>query len=100
MIDGTLTWLDVPSRQASFEFISPKNGHRIEMTSAIPPTCDIRINGRPAKLTELNPGDKATIKVVWDSQTKSAQPHQVHVERPEAKGHTYGATPPSSDATS
>ena len=77
VIDGTITYLDLASRSAGLEYVSPRNGRLRELAGKVPENCDIRLNGSPAALDDLQVGDRANVKVLWD--TEKAQPQAVAV---------------------
>jgi hypothetical protein len=80
-VDGTITYIDLSSRSAGLEYVSPRNGQLREIAGKIPEDCDILLNGSPAALDDLRVGDRASIKVLWDTEKAQLQAVAVSVTR-------------------
>ncbi len=80
-VDGTITYIDLSSRSAGLEYDSPRNGQLREIAGKIPEDCDILLNGSPATLDDLRVGDRASIKVLWDTEKAQLQTVAVSVTR-------------------
>jgi hypothetical protein len=79
-ITGTVARIDLRTRIASIELVHPKTGRRLQIDGAVPPDCDIRIDGEPARLSDLRVGEQATVEGVihWNG---SISANWVHVIR-------------------
>ena len=60
---GTVVAVDPAARTAKLEMIDPANGATRQFDGAIPETCKITINGRPATLADLRVGDAVQVRV-------------------------------------
>jgi len=67
-VTATITQIDPQTRVATIEMVHPKNGRTLQITGTVPPVCEIRIDGRPAELADLRPGDRAEVEgtIHWD----------------------------------
>ena len=63
-ITGTVTRIDLQTWTASIELVHPKTGRRLQIDGVVPPDCDIRIDGKPARLSDLIVGEQATVEGV------------------------------------
>lgn len=63
-ITGTVARIDLQTRIASIELVHPKTGRRLQIDGAVPPDCDIRIDGKSARLSDLRVGEQATVEGV------------------------------------
>ena len=61
-ITGTITRIDLETRTASIEFVHRKTGRTLRIDGTVPPDCDIRIDGRPARLSDLKVGQHTTVQ--------------------------------------
>jgi hypothetical protein len=89
---GTIVRLDAAKRVATLELVHPKTGRTIQVEGYAPADCEIRIDGKPAAITDLKVGDRAEVEGVihWD---RSISANWVHVLR------TAPTAPTSSPAT-
>lgn len=60
---GTVVAVDPAARTAKLEMIDPANGATRQFDGAIPETCTITLNGRPAALADLRVGDAVQVRV-------------------------------------
>ena len=58
---GTVVAVDPSARTAKLEMIDPANGATRQFDGAIPETCTITVNGRPATLADLRVGDAVPV---------------------------------------
>ncbi|MCG3137507.1 MAG: 3',5'-cyclic adenosine monophosphate phosphodiesterase CpdA [Phycisphaerae bacterium] len=79
-VSGTLTDLKVETRQAWFEFPHPKSGKVIEISVTVPPDCPIELDGQLVQLSDLEIGDRATVRAMWLGK-KDIRIRHVTVER-------------------
>lgn len=79
-ISGTIKELDVAGRVAVISIQHPKTGDVISVRGAIPPECEILIDGRAAELSALAVGDSGTVlgTVFGDGRVI---PHRVRISR-------------------
>jgi hypothetical protein len=80
-IQGTVTWVDHSTRQASLEITNPHDGRRVEISGSVPEECVITINGRPGSLQDLAAGDRALVEGTWNKQSKQVKAFRVQVDR-------------------
>jgi hypothetical protein len=81
-VEGTITWIDAAAREVGFEFVSPRTGNRVELTSVIPPECEIQVAGQPAGFDALTPGTGARVRAAWSKRRKVVRPLAILVDRP------------------
>lgn len=60
-VSGRIVAIDAASRRAELEFAHPKTGQIIRLAGDVPPDCEVRIDGRPAELADLRPGDNVVV---------------------------------------
>jgi hypothetical protein len=60
-VEGIVSHIDLSTRTAAIELIQKKTGLPIEVSSQVPPNCDIRIDGRPADLADLRVGQRVRV---------------------------------------
>jgi hypothetical protein len=63
---GTIISVDAAARRATVEAVDPANGNTRDYVGTVSPDCTITINGKPATLEELRPGDSARFRVKSD----------------------------------
>jgi len=83
-VEGTVTFVDVATRQASLEVKSPKDGHLVEIAGVVPAECPIRIGGQAAGLDKVVPGDRARVSGTWNKKTKQVKALAIEIQRPVA----------------
>ncbi len=91
-IEGTITAVNVSLRTASVEFVHPKTGQTMTISSEIPPDCDIQIDGKPAQLEDVRVGESARV-VGTMQKDKSVTVRAVRITR------TTGTVPAAAPAT-
>jgi hypothetical protein len=97
-ITATILAIDPQARTASIEFVHPKTGKTLELEGRVPEECDIQIDGRPAKLSDLRVGERAEVNgTIHANITLSA--NWVRVTRA-AKTTPVPGTTPATTATS
>jgi hypothetical protein len=84
-VPGTVTHIDVEGRKAGLEFISPIDGKRAEKLAEIPPDCEITLNGAPAEMEDIRPGDSAKVTARYNRKKKLIVPLSVEVTRTAAE---------------
>src|SRR5438034_5850483 len=60
--DATIVSLDPAARTARIRIIHPKTGEAFELAGDVPSECEIFIDGRPAQMSELTPGETVRVK--------------------------------------
>lgn len=80
-VEGTITFVDVATRQASLEVKSPKDGHLVEIAGVVPEDCPIVINGKTATLDQVATGDRATVGGTWNKKTKQVKAVSIDITR-------------------
>jgi hypothetical protein len=88
-VHGAITWVDASKNSACIEFVHPDTGKRMEMTGAIDANCTITLDGKPATLAQLTPGDEAEVFAIWNKKTHRPDPSRILVTR---STHTSGDT--------
>jgi len=73
---GTITAIDLATGKATIEIVIPQTGEKQPYTSKIPSNCEITINGKPAKLEDVQVGDRVIIDRIGTKKIKA-----VHIER-------------------
>ncbi len=83
-IEGKITAVDVVTRTASIEFVHPKSGQVHEISSYVPPNCEIMIDGQPGEMADIQVGEmvraegaigrdnEVSVKRVWVSRKGAA----------------------------
>jgi hypothetical protein len=61
-VDGQIISIDPAARTARLTVHHPKTGATIELAGDVPPDCDIRIDGRPARFDELSVGESVHVR--------------------------------------
>ena len=61
-VDVRITAIDVSKSQIKAEFIHPRDGRTYPIVAQVDDTCEITIDGAPAKLSDLVVGDRAVGK--------------------------------------
>lgn len=79
-VEGVITMIDAKSRVASLEFTNPRTGKRVERSVEIADDCEILLNGSPAKMDDLKPGEKAVVKALYKKK-QVLRPLSVRVVR-------------------
>jgi len=65
-VDGTVVSIDPSKRTAKLEVIDPANGATRRFDGVVPEMCTITVNGNPAALAELRPGDIVHVRARSD----------------------------------
>jgi len=78
-VSGTITLVDAANNQASIEFEHPETGDPMEITGALDPSCEILLDGKPAKLADISAGDSAEVFAVWNKRTHRPDPQRILV---------------------
>jgi hypothetical protein len=55
--EGTIVQIDTATRQAVFEIVHPKTGKPLRIEGSVPQDCDIQIDGKASRLTDLRVGE-------------------------------------------
>ena len=67
---GRITHLDLPARRATLEITHPKSGKTMELAGQMADDCVIRIDGRPARLEDLQVGEIIQVEALLYSGEK------------------------------
>ncbi len=73
-IEGTITWIDADTREASLEYLHPRKGTRKNMTQVMPEDIPITIDEQPAKLEDFHVGDRVLVRFTWDKAAGELNP--------------------------
>jgi hypothetical protein len=92
-VEGTLTSLDVATRQAALEVINPRDGQLLEIYGYVPPGCPIHLNAQPVTLEKLTAGDRVVVHATWDRKRKKATAASVEAMRPARPASAPATTP-------
>ncbi|MCO6435742.1 MAG: hypothetical protein J5J06_01490 [Phycisphaerae bacterium] len=71
-VRGTITFVDAAAGIGSIEYRSPQTGEAVEVSARVGPGVAITLNGAPAKLGDLRPGDEAVVKAEIQRQRTEA----------------------------
>lgn len=61
-VRGKIVFIDAAAGTGTIEYPSPGTGETVEVTARIAENATITLNGRPAKLADLRPGDAAMVR--------------------------------------
>lgn len=57
-VDVTIVSLDAATRSGIVSFVHPKSGERYELRGELAPECEILVDGQPAEIGALKPGER------------------------------------------
>ena len=93
-VEGTITHIDLATRQVSVDIIHPKTGESMEVTGIVPAGCAIELGGVPAPLKDLRPGDRFRAQgSIHSDYTITA--NWIHASRREATAPPQTTNPPT-----
>lgn len=96
-VHGTVLALDPATRTATLRFVQRRTGKVYEWTRKVPTECQITLNGQPAQLADLRPGDEVDVRGrLYPPDNLVAQTVQAHRPTATASTSTPAAAPPSS----
>ena len=94
---GRITAVDAKSRMMSLEYIHRRNGRRYVIASQVPEDCEIRIEGRAARLDELQAGMEISAAGLVYPSTGKVVAQRINVEP--ASASLAGRVEPDDDTT-
>jgi hypothetical protein len=95
-VSGQIVSIDAASRTAALEIVHPKTGEKLQLEGQVPLDCNIVIDGRPASLADLRPGERVEVAgIIHRDRTLSA--NRVRVSR---TGAAQSSQPSSGPAAS
>lgn len=79
-ISGTVVAVDTVTGRAEADVLHPRSGQKLRVSGAVSKECTITINGRPAALADVRPGDEFEAEASIDADRKLTA-NWIHITR-------------------